>query len=69
MTAGGRGQGGNDRIDAVETTMEERRALDRELREELTKILTPEQAKIAIPQRGEGREGGRGGRNRDNIPM
>lgn len=67
FAGGDRGQrGGGDRLEAIESLAEERRTLDRELREELTKVLNEEQAKIVIPQRGEGGEGRRG---RMNPPM
>ncbi len=72
----GGGRGGNDRLGAVEAVFEERRSLDRELRQELAAVLNEEQAKIVLPEAGErgGGEGGggrgRGGmRQRENPPV
>jgi hypothetical protein len=63
-------------LGAVEAVFEERRSLDRELRQELAAVLNEEQAKIVLPEAGErgGGEGGggrgRGGmRQRENPPV
>jgi hypothetical protein len=73
--AGG-GRGDNDRWGAVEAVFDERRSVDRELRQELSSVLNAEQAGIVLPQQGEGRRGREGGgqgggqgRERANPPV